>query len=453
MNKKHLKTLVFLLIIPLVAFSQDGWTPLFNGKNLKGWKQLNGKAKYEVRDGLIVGSTVAGTPNSFLATTKDYGDFVLEFEFKVDPNLNSGVQIRSHSLKDYNNYRVHGYQVEIDPSERAWSAGIYDEARRGWLYPLSDNPKAQKAFRQNEWNSYHIEAIGTTIRTWINGVPAANLIDDKDSSGFIALQVHGIGNDKSKEGIQICWRNIRIATKDLDIYRWPYNQGIREITTIPNRLTSQEKENGWKLLWDGKTSAGWIGANKDSFPKGGWEMKDGILSVLESGGGESSHGGDIITIETYSNFELVLDFKLTEGANSGIKYFVTGGQNQGVGSAIGLEYQLLDDMNHPDAKNGVEGNRTVASLYDLIPALDSKKINPPGQWNQARILVDGSHVEHWLNGQKVVEYERGTQIFKALVQKSKYAKYPNFGAHERGHLLLQDHGNTVSFKNIKIREF
>ena len=151
-----------------------------------------GKANYKVVDGTIVGSTVHNTPNSFLTTDKMYGDFILELDYKVDPTMNSGIQIRSNSYPYYNNGRVHGYQVEIDPSERAWSAGIYDEARRGWLNTLEDNPEAQKAFKQNEWNHYRIEAIGDTLKTWINGVPAAYLIDDKTASGFIGLQVHNI---------------------------------------------------------------------------------------------------------------------------------------------------------------------------------------------------------------------------------------------------------------------
>jgi len=452
MKIKHLSSIAILLLVSSMGFAQNDWVDLIKGKNLKGWKQLNGKAKYEVVNGTIVGTTVANTPNSFLVTKKDYSDFVLEFDYKVDPSLNSGVQIRSHSLKEYNNGRVHGYQIEIDPSDRAWSAGIYDEARRGWLYPLTDNPKARKAFKQNEWNNYHIEAIGNTLRTWINGVPAANLIDDADASGFIALQVHGIGNDKSKEGIHIIWKNIRIASKNLDTYCWNNNNDVKQISTIPNTLTEQEKSEGWMLLWDGKTTNGWRGANKNNFPEGGWEIKDNTLTVLESGGGESTHGGDIVTEKQYDSFELSLDFKLSTGANSGIKYFVTEGQNKGQGSAIGLEFQLLDDKNHPDAKNGVGGNRTISSLYDLIPALESKTVNKPGKWNNARIVVKGQHVEHWLNNQKVVEYERGTQMFRALVQKSKYAKYPNFGEHKSGHILLQDHGNTVSFRNIKIRE-
>ena len=452
MKIKSIVILLSLIIGPSLVKAQADWVDLFNGKNLKNWQQLNGKAKYKIKDGIIIGETVANTPNSFFATRENYGDFILELEFFVDPNLNSGIQIRSHSKAEVNNGRVFGYQVEIDPASRAWSAGIYDEARRGWLYPMTFNPEGGLAFRQNEWNHYHIEAIGNRLRTWINGVPAANLIDDMDAEGFIALQVHGIGGDKEKEGIQVKWRNIRIVTKDLEKYRWPGMDQVKEISTIPNHLTDQEIANGWELLWDGKTAKGWRGANKSSFPTSGWSIQQGVLTVAESGGGESTNGGDIVTEEKFDNFILSVDFKLTEGANSGIKYFVTEGQNGGVGSAIGLEYQLLDDANHPDAANGVGGNRTIASLYDLIPALENKPVNPVGQWNTATILVKGSHVEHWLNGVKVVEYERGTQMYRALVQKSKYANYKNFGEHESGRILLQDHGNTVSFRNIKIKK-
>jgi len=230
------------------------------------------------------------------------------------------------------------------------------------------------------------------------------------------------------------------------------NRTVPDNSTIPNTLTRKEIRAGWQLLWDGKSTQGWRGADKTDFPKKGWEIKDGILMVDESTGAESQNGGDIVTIKKYANFELTLDFKLTKGANSGIKYYVVEGLNNGQGSAIGLEFQLLDDQNHPDAKLGVGGNRTIGSLYDLIPALSTKEVNPPGEWNHARIVAAHNHVEHWLNGKKVVEYERGTQIYRALVQKSKYKDYPDFGEAPEGHILLQDHGNQVSFKNIKIRE-
>jgi len=205
----------FILSVGTSQAAAAQWQDLFDGKTLDGWVQRNGQAKYTVEDGTIVGTTVLNTPNSFLCTEKMYTDFILELEFLVQPGMNSGIQIRSNSYKHYKNYRVHGYQVEIDTSDRAWSGGIYDEARRGWLFPLKDHPEAQKAFKQNEWNHYRIEAVGDRIKTWVNGIPAADLTDDVTSTGFIALQVHG---SKTADQ-QIKWRNIRI--QDLSADRKP----------------------------------------------------------------------------------------------------------------------------------------------------------------------------------------------------------------------------------------
>ncbi|MAU26808.1 MAG: hypothetical protein CMH48_07015 [Muricauda sp.] len=450
--KRKIKYAVLLILLAWACGETNKddtpWVTLFDGETLDGWTQKGGEAEYEVRDGAIVGTTVHGTPNSFLTTDKIYDDFILELEYKVDPSMNSGIQIRSNSFPHYMDGRVHGYQVEIDPSDRAWSGGIYDEARRGWLNPMDGNPEAQKAFKQNEWNHYRIEAIGDTIKTWVNGVPAAHLIDDKTSSGFIALQVHSIGDDQ-KAGAKIMWRNIKILTDSL----WKYSKEspIKPIIT-KNQLTIDEQKNGWKLLWDGKTTEGWRGARLDSFPDKGWVIENGELTVLATGGEESAAGGDIVTVDTYGDFELRVDFKLTEGANSGIKYYVDTNLNKGPGSSIGLEYQILDDERHPDAKLGNhEGSRTLASLYDLIQADPNKPVNPIGEWNTAYITSKNGHVEHWLNGMKVLEYERGSDDFRKLVAESKYAKWPNFGEAEKGHILLQDHGDRVSFKNIKIR--
>jgi len=445
-------TIIILLFTFAVAINaQDGWTNLFNGKNLDGWKQLNGTAKYSAVDNMLVGETVLNSANSFLCTNDLFGDFILEFEFKVDDKLNSGVQIRSESMPEYQNGRVHGYQIEIDPSERAWTGGIYDEARRLWLYSLERNESGRKAFMNGKWNKIRVEAIGSSIRTWVNGIPCANIIDDMTPKGFIGLQVHSIGSNKDLEGIKVMWKNIRIMTDNLNKYKTPDKNEILQFSYIPNTLTQREKKEGWKLLWDGKTTSGWRGAKLDKFPESGWEIKDGILSVLASSGAESANGGDIVTIDKYGDFELEADFRITEGANSGIKYFVDTDMNKGAGSAIGCEFQILDDEKHPDAKLGVKGNRTLGSLYDLIPPVNTR-FNGVGLWNRARIVVKGNHVEHWMNNQKVVEYERGTQEWRALVAYSKYKDWPNFGEAKEGHILLQDHGNKVSFRSIKIRK-
>ncbi len=200
--------LVPVLGAPQVFAAEEGFVPLFDGKTLQGWVQRGGKAKYAVVDGMIVGTSVPNTPNSFLCTEKTYGDFILELEFKVDPGLNSGIQIRSESRPEYRKGVVHGYQVEIDPSPRAWTGGIYDESRRGWLFDLKHNEAARKAFKPNQWNHLRIECRGDSIKTWVNGVPAADLKDSMTRRGFIALQVHGVGD--RKDPLQVRWRNLRI---------------------------------------------------------------------------------------------------------------------------------------------------------------------------------------------------------------------------------------------------
>ncbi|MCU0645984.1 MAG: DUF1080 domain-containing protein, partial [bacterium] len=250
-----------------------------------------------------------------------------------------------------------------------------------------------------------------------------------------------------------------ILTENLEKAKSPITNEIPQISYLTNQLTEREKAEGWQLLWDGKTSVGWRGAKLDIFPEKGWKIENGILSVVKSYGGESAFGGDIVTIKKFKNFELEVDFKITEGANSGIKYFVDPDLNKGEGSAIGCEYQILDDDKHPDAKLGASGNRTLGSLYDLIPAdalfyapneSTPKRVNKY-DWNRAKIMVDGMHVEHYLNGIKVIDYERNTQMWRALVARSKYAVWQNFGESAEGHILLQDHGDEVFFKNIKIK--
>ncbi len=437
---------LLVLLLATVRLAAGPWEPLFNGRDLAGWRVVNGSAPYAVADGVIIGTTVTGSPNSFLATEKTYGDFIFECEVKqeVGPS-NTGVQFRGLSRSDYQNGRVHGYQMEIDPSARAWTGGIYDEARRGWLYPGDLNPRAQSAYRYGEWNRVRIEAIGPTLRTWVNGIAVAHVVDDLTATGFFALQVHSIGTKTDEAGRRILWRNLRIQTTDLQ----PAPAGDLFIrNTRPNVVADAERAQGWRLLWDGRTAQGWHGAKSPAFPATGWSMAEGVLTVL------GTKGGDIVTDAAFSAFELQAEFQLTTGANSGIKYFVGA---DGKGGLTGLEYQLLDDEHHPDAKLGVDGNRTLASLYDLIPRgkmPGGLNIVPRlGEWQHARIVVTpAGRVEHWLNGIKVVAYERGSAEFVAAVARSKYAQIPGFGLGAKGPVLLQDHGDVVRFRSLKVRE-
>jgi hypothetical protein len=457
---KHIKLfsacVLMCLFISNSIVAQD-WTSLI-GKNLNDWEKVGGNATYSLEDGVITGTAVLNSPNTFLTTKKSYSDFVLEYEMYVNSDMNSGVQIRSNIDPNSRNGVFHGYQVEMDPSDRGFTGGIYDEQRRGWLYPLSRNEKARSALKRAAWNHFHIEVIGNTINTWVNGVHCARLVDDMTASGRIGLQVHSVSETSGLEGAEVKWRNLRIITENFDQVRYDKNPNVPEISYLKNELTQWEKDNGFRLLWDGKTANGWRGAKLDHFPENGWVMEDGILTVLATNGGEATGPGDIVTTKLYSDFELELEFKITEGANSGIKYYVDPALNKGQGSAIGCEFQILDDQNHPDAKMGIQGNRTVSSLYDLITAENlsvpgrGKQFKGVGNWNKARIVAKDGKVEHWLNNEKVVEYDRFSQMFRALVAYSKYKKWDNFGQWKEGNILLQDHGDEVSFRSIKIRE-
>ena len=459
--------LVTFLIFSFEVEAQSEWKNLFNGKDLSGWEIKNGTAEYAIEGNAIVGTSKMGTPNSFLCTKKKYSDFIFEVEVLVSPGLNSGIQFRSSSIKSYRDGRVHGYQCELDTSERAWTGGIFDEARRGWLYPLTINDKGSKAFVNGAWNKIRIEAIGNSIKTFINEIQCSNLVDDMTSNGFIALQVHSI-SVKELEGKTIKWKNIRIATQNLDEKRTPNMPYARQISYLNNKLTPEEKRKGWKLLWDGKTSKGWKGAEIDFFPESGITLENGIIHFhphkIKK---DPKRSGDIVTIEKFSNFELELDFKVQKGGNSGIKYFVDA-LKAGDGRTIGLEFQILDDA-HEDFKMGVDGNRTIGSLYDLISSenlsesqrnlIEKKSLNyklrskGPNEWNKARIIVKGGKVEHWLNNILVVRYDRFSQTFRNLIKKSKFYDKEGFGVANEGRILLQDHHpGDIKFKNIKIRE-
>lgn len=218
-----------------------------------------------------------------------------------------------------------------------------------------------------------------------------------------------------------------------------------------NALTPAERAAGWRLLFDGKTWSGWRGFRREKMPDEGWTIEDGAIKHIAGNGEQSKQGGDIITVGKYDNFELQLEWRISPGGNSGIKYLIDEDMVKSGYSGLGFEMQVLDDNGHPDAKMGKEGNRTASALYDLI-APQNKVLHQVGEWNQVRLIVNGNHVEHWLNGAKVVEYELGSSELKALIAESKYKTIPGFGEVRKGHILLQDHGHEVWFRNIKLRE-
>lgn len=265
---KRLLTSILLIVFCLTATARE-WQSLFDGKTLKGWTKKGGDATYEIRKGAIVGITKPDTPNTFLCTEKVYGDFILELEFKVDSRLNSGVQFRSI----FEDGLVRGYQYEIDPSERAWTGGVYDEKRRGWIYDLEGNPEAQKAFKPGKWNKLRIEARNDLIKTWINGVPAATVVDYMTPNGFIALQVHAVKDDSSME---IAWRKIRIM--DLGLNK---DEGDRIDINLGEWL---DKETGYLAqVWFDKT----IGRYKVNLSDEPWANKEPVAVLTADQGCET----------------------------------------------------------------------------------------------------------------------------------------------------------------------
>jgi hypothetical protein len=213
----------------------------------------------------------------------------------------------------------------------------------------------------------------------------------------------------------------------------------------PNQLTAEEKKQGWRLLFDGKTTAGWRGFKKTDFPTARWEVQDGALHLKPTGTGDSHGAGDIVTTDTFSDFDLSWEWRISPGGNSGVKYFVTE-EREG---PIAHEYQVLDDARHPDAKVGT--HRQTAAFYDVLPPAADKPLKPVGEWNLSRVVVKGNHVEHWLNGRKVLEYELGSPALKAAIAKSKFKDVAGFGTRIPGRILLQDHGDEVWYRSIRIR--
>lgn len=346
-------TIVLVFVLSGVHADGARWQSLFDGKTLDGWHVRGGVAEYRVEDAAIVGTTVEGSPNTFLCTENDYGDFVLEFEVKCDAALNSGVQIRSHATREGH---VSGYQVEIAPGS---SGGIWDEARRSrWIYKVQRDSKAAKAYKVNEWNRFRVECVADHIRTSINGVACTDAVDAMDMTGLIGLQVHSVrGNRK----LTVRWRNIR----------------IQEIG-----------RHVWRPLFDGKTLKGW-----HALPGGKWEVKDGVITGT-SERSERRHGL-LVSDNVYDDFTVRLKFKVLKG-NSGL-YFRSDEVKGGVGvHGFQAEIAAADDI------GGLY--ETGGRAWVIKPTADDvKKWFKPGEWNEMTVSARGRRVVVHVNNYKTAE--------------------------------------------------
>ena len=414
-----------------------GWQSLFDGKSLDGWVQRNGRAKYRVDDGAIVGTSVKGSPNSFLCTERLFSDFILELDFKVDPGLNSGVQIRSSSFKEYRNGRVHGYQVEIDPSDRAYSAGIYDEGRRGWLYDLAGNGAARKAFKQGQWNQFRIEAVGQSIKTWLNGVAAANLVDAMTPTGFVALQVHGTQSDDPMEAR---WRNIRI--QELEGPGAPTSASdAPPIVSLNNLDAWREPRGAWKIVKDTFTSP------SDKSLLG---SEPGTGAIVNGKKGRTSN---LFTKMVHDDIEAHVEFMVPKGSNSGVyfqgRYEIQVLDSWGVkkpqhSDCGGIYQRWHDEPGFKDEDRGYEGRPPRVNV--------SRK---PGEWQSFDVIfraprfdATGKKIANAVfvkvvhNGTVVHENEEVTGPTRAAAFKDEKPVGP---------LMFQgDHG-PVAYRNILVR--
>ena len=403
----------FLLFVSILFFScgqsdktskPSDWELLFNEQNLNNWEIRNGTAEYTIEEKELLGTSKLNTPNTFLCTKKMYDDFILELELKVDKPLNSGIQIRSNSIPDYQDGKVNGYQVEVDPSPRAFSGGIYDEGRRGWIYPLCENSTGRKGFKNDTWNKYRIEAIGSSIRVWVNGIQTANLRDDLTAKGFIALQVHGIGKDSSMIGKTVRWKNIKIATNNLEKLQTPDDGKTPEINLVPNQLSEREKEIGYELIF----------SDIDT------------ISVKK---------GEPIDLATAENFDLKFEFNLSKNSSGGIEYFSNKKNEKGI-------FQIID--NDSLSKEEQKGNQSLASLKGITPSQNlcvpgrHRDFRGLGNWNTGRIIVHHGIIEHWMNGYKMMEQE----ISKLNLNWEK----------EPHQISIKNNLGDVNFRSIRLKK-
>ena len=398
-----------LAALLICTVQQPVFTDLFDGKTLDAFVKKGGSAEYRVENGEIVGTTVPNTPNTFLCTKKDYGDFELTFDVRVHPELNSGVQIRSHSVKGYKGGEVFGYQVEIDPTTRAYSGGIYDESRRGWLDDLSDNEEGRKAFKNGEWNKYRVMAQGDHIVVWVNGVKTADFHDDVDRFGFIGLQVHSVGDRSDK--MEVRWRNLRI-----------WDAGI------PGKYPPQ---GATVLLGNDGDLSKWKKSGSESEAIG-WAWKGEYLEIVP-------RTGSIQTRKGYESCFLHVEFAVDENNLEG-----QANGNSGVYLQGSYEVQILNSAGQKPADN-------IAGGIYRVKAPDINMAYPAYEWQTYDIQFTAPK---WQDGKKVsnakiTAWHNGVMIHRDVEVPGMTGSGQPETPGPKG-IFLQDHGNLIRFRNVWI---
>ncbi|MBL7816535.1 MAG: DUF1080 domain-containing protein [Saprospiraceae bacterium] len=398
---KNLLLLVAFLAIGLSGQAQK-FQKIFNGKDLTGWT-INGTEKWYVEKGELVCESGPEKKYGYLSSNRSYKNFILELNFKLEANGNSGVFFRS----SIEGVKISGWQVEVAPPDHH-TGGIYESYGRGWL--IKPNPAHEKYLKATDWNKMKIHVNGNHVTTWLNGHMMVDIDDEKigRGKGFIALQIHDGG------GIKVRWKNIKI--KEL-----PYTPSVR-------------------TLFDGKTFNGWHIYNKKGEVKG-WTIEEGALVCHGT-------GGDLVTDAEYDNFELSWDWKITEGGNSGVMYHVIENEKYKAPYHTAPEYQLIDDIGFPGK---LEEWQKAGADYAMNLPNDKKKLKPVGEWNTSKIVFNNGVVEHWLNGEKIIAFTRDANWEKAK-RTGKWKDFPDYGSAKKGKIALQEHGNKVYFRNITLKE-
>ena len=397
-----------LVALCALALGQNAaWDDLFDGRTLNGWTKKGGAAEYRVDKGEIVGTTAPNSANTFLCSDKLYGDFELTFDVKVHPDLNSGVQIRSHSVSGYNNGVVFGYQVEIDPSDRAFSGGLYDESRRGWLQDLSKNEKGRKAFKNGQWNKYRVLAQADHIQVWVNGVQTCDVRDGMDRFGFLGLQVHAVGDRKDK--LEVRWRNLRV--RDMGVPGAKAPKGATVLMNGPGDLAKWQK-------------AGSKGAAI------GWVWKDDHMECVPG-------SGSIQTRVPYGACKLHVEFAVDENHQEG-----QANGNSGVYLQGSYEVQILNSAGIPPADN------ICGAIYS-IKAEDINMAYAPYEWQTYDIMFTSPV---WKDGKKVSNakvsvWHNGVMVHKGVDIPRQTGSGEPEDPTARG-IYLQDHGHPIKFRNI-----